>query len=243
MGLGEMALARTGRPEQERVFALGDEAGGGELEDERAVDLLVEGEVEAVEGAVGVAEAGLLVSPGEQAVLAPLEFVGDERSDDLFDLGLLPARFEDVGHSLAPYRACPRPGIFSLTPHEGDAGFDGGANVLLRTAPGPGPTALGRAAGGRHEHSGRADLAAVRATCPPPAPAQPAVSRATTSRGPAGRNARCPRPGRLIFRTKLTKAAAARDTRWRTHGPPPVNPTTSESRTFGKAPMRTAGAA
>ena len=77
--LGEMALARTGRPEQERVFALGDEAGGGELEDERAVDLLVEGEVEAVEGAVGVAEAGLLVSPGEQAVLVPLEFVSDER--------------------------------------------------------------------------------------------------------------------------------------------------------------------
>ena len=98
-----MALARTGRPEQERVFALGDEAGGGELEDERAVDLLVEGDGEAVEGAVGVAEAGLLVSPGEQAVLAPLEFVGDERSDEvgghLFDLGLLPARFEDVGHS------------------------------------------------------------------------------------------------------------------------------------------------
>ena len=79
-----MALARTGRPEQERVFALGDEAGGGELEDERAVDLLVEGEVEAVEGAVGVAEAGLLVSPGEQAVLAPLER-GDEVGGHLFD--------------------------------------------------------------------------------------------------------------------------------------------------------------
>ena len=47
-----MALARTGRPEQECVFALGDEAGGGELEDERAVALLVEGEVEAVERAV-----------------------------------------------------------------------------------------------------------------------------------------------------------------------------------------------
>ena len=103
-GLGEMALARTGRPEQERVFALGDEAGGGELEDERAVDLLVEGEVEAVERAVGVAEAGLLVSPGEQAVLAPLEFVSDERGDHidrghLFDLSLLQARFEDVSHS------------------------------------------------------------------------------------------------------------------------------------------------
>ena len=64
-GLGNVALARTGRADQEGVFALGDETRGGELEDERAVDLLVEDEVEAVERAVGVAESGLLVSPGE----------------------------------------------------------------------------------------------------------------------------------------------------------------------------------
>ena len=42
-GLGEMALARTGRTDQECVFALGDEPRGGEFEDEGAVDLLVEG--------------------------------------------------------------------------------------------------------------------------------------------------------------------------------------------------------
>ena len=77
-GLGDVALARTGRAEKQSVFALGDEAGGGELEDECAVDLPVEGEVEAVEGAVGVAESGLLVSPGEEAVLTTLELVGDE---------------------------------------------------------------------------------------------------------------------------------------------------------------------
>ena len=65
-GLGDVALAGTGRTEQECVFALGDEACGGEFEDERAVDFLVEGEVEAVERAVGVTEAGLLVAPGEQ---------------------------------------------------------------------------------------------------------------------------------------------------------------------------------
>ena len=74
-GLGQVALARTGWADQEDVFALGDETRGGELEDQRAVDLLVEGEVEAVERAFGVAEAGLLVAPGEQPVLAPLEFV------------------------------------------------------------------------------------------------------------------------------------------------------------------------
>ena len=104
MAWARWLLPVPGGPEQERVLALGDEAGGGELEDEGAVDLLVEGEVEAVERAVGVAEAGLLVAPGEQAVLAALELVGDERGDEverrhLLDLSLLQARFEQVGHS------------------------------------------------------------------------------------------------------------------------------------------------
>ena len=48
-GLGEMALAGAGRAEEERVLVLGDEAAGGELEDEAAVHLLVEVEVEGVE--------------------------------------------------------------------------------------------------------------------------------------------------------------------------------------------------
>ena len=65
-GLGEVTLARTGLADEQNVFALGDEACGGELEDERAVDLLVEGEVEAVERAVGVPESGLLVPGGRR---------------------------------------------------------------------------------------------------------------------------------------------------------------------------------
>ena len=56
-GLGEVALAGAGRAEEERVLALRDEARGGELVDQRAVHLLVEVEVEAVERAVRVAEA------------------------------------------------------------------------------------------------------------------------------------------------------------------------------------------
>ena len=82
----------------------GDEACGGELEDERAVDLLVEGEVEAVERAVGVPESGLFVPAGEQAVLAALELVGDERGEQvdgghLLGLGLEQTRLEDVCHA------------------------------------------------------------------------------------------------------------------------------------------------
>src|SRR2546427_8889558 len=67
-GLGEMTLARAGRAKEDDVLALGEEAAGGEREDEVAVHLLVEGEVEAVEGLVGVAKLGLLESAGEAAV-------------------------------------------------------------------------------------------------------------------------------------------------------------------------------
>ena len=49
MRLREVALAGAGRSEEERVLVLADEARGGELEDERAVHLLVEVEVEGVE--------------------------------------------------------------------------------------------------------------------------------------------------------------------------------------------------
>ena len=69
-GLGEMALAGAGRAEEEHVLALVDEAAVGELEDETAVHLLVEVEVEGVERLVAVAEAGVLDAALEQPVAA-----------------------------------------------------------------------------------------------------------------------------------------------------------------------------
>jgi hypothetical protein len=60
--LRDVALAGAGRPEEERVLVLHDEAGGGELEDERAVHLLVEIEVEGVERLARVAEGGVALS-------------------------------------------------------------------------------------------------------------------------------------------------------------------------------------
>ena len=56
-GLCQMALAGAGRAEKQRVFAPIDEVPGGEFEDQPAVQLLVEVEVEAVEGLCGVAKA------------------------------------------------------------------------------------------------------------------------------------------------------------------------------------------
>ena len=69
-GLREVALARAGRPEEERVFALLDEARRGQIVDQCAVHLLIEIKVEAVEGAVGIAKAGLLVPAFTEPVLA-----------------------------------------------------------------------------------------------------------------------------------------------------------------------------
>ena len=96
-------LAVPGGLSKEHVFALGDEARGRELVDEGPIHLPVEGEVEGLERAVRVAEPGLLVPAGEQAVVAPLELVGDERGDEIdrrerFGLGVVQARFEDIGH-------------------------------------------------------------------------------------------------------------------------------------------------
>jgi transposase InsO family protein len=76
--LGKVALAGAGAAEEEAVLPLGDEAAGGELEDERTVHLLVEVEVEGVERLVGIAEAGLLEPAVEQPVLAREQLVLDE---------------------------------------------------------------------------------------------------------------------------------------------------------------------
>src|SRR5207253_9574748 len=81
--LGEMTLARAGGAEKDDVLALGEEAAGGEREDEVAVHLLVEGEVEAVEGLVGVAKLGLLEAAGEEAIGAAGEFVLEEEGEEV----------------------------------------------------------------------------------------------------------------------------------------------------------------
>src|SRR5262249_50880472 len=57
-GVGEVALPGAGRAEKEGIRMLGDPVAGGQLEDEGAVHLPVEIEVEGVQALAGVAEAG-----------------------------------------------------------------------------------------------------------------------------------------------------------------------------------------
>ncbi len=103
-GLRQMALPGAGRAEEERVFALLDEAAGGQLVDERPIHLLVEIEVEAVERAIGIAEARLLGAPLEQPVLPAQELVTDERGDEVergqaFRLRLAESGLQHAGHA------------------------------------------------------------------------------------------------------------------------------------------------
>ena len=77
-GLRQVTLAGAGRAEKQRVFMLVDEAAGGQVEDEAAIHLLVEVEVEVVERLVRIAEARLFLPPLQQTVAATREFVGDQ---------------------------------------------------------------------------------------------------------------------------------------------------------------------
>src|SRR5882757_11424440 len=102
--LGEMALAGAWRPEKQRVLVLGDEVTGGELVDGPAVHLLVELEVEVVEGLVRFAEVSVLRASLEQAIGATSELIGDEHGHQVdgshvFGLRLQQATLEDGGHT------------------------------------------------------------------------------------------------------------------------------------------------
>src|SRR5439155_19845893 len=105
-----MALTRPRWTEEEHVLALADEACGGQLVDQGAVHLLVEIEVEAVQGAARIAEAGLLGAALEEPVLSPQELGGGEGRDEvdgrrLLGLGLAKARVQDIRQAGEPERA------------------------------------------------------------------------------------------------------------------------------------------
>jgi hypothetical protein len=96
-----VALPRPWWPEKEGVFATADEGGGRQIEDEGAIHLLVEIEIEAVERLAGIAEAGLLVASVTEPVLSTLQFVADEHRDEIewrhaFGLRMLQAGWEYV---------------------------------------------------------------------------------------------------------------------------------------------------
>jgi hypothetical protein len=76
-----------------------DEGAGGQVEDQTAIHLLVEVEVEVVESPLWVAKLGLLGPALEQAIAATSEFVGDQAGEEVdgghgFGLSLVETGFE-----------------------------------------------------------------------------------------------------------------------------------------------------
>src|SRR2546430_3221248 len=60
-----------------------DEGAGGQVEDQTAIHLLVEVEVEVVESALRVAKLGLLGPALQQAIAATSEFVRDQTGEEV----------------------------------------------------------------------------------------------------------------------------------------------------------------
>ena len=96
--LGEVALADPRGSEEEDVAVFPDEAAGGELHDLASIDRGVEAEVEVFDRA-SIAEAGGLDAPGDGAIVADGELVGDDELEELgvtqaVSLGLLDPHLE-----------------------------------------------------------------------------------------------------------------------------------------------------
>ena len=78
----------------------GDEVSGGEVEDEAAVHLLVEVEVEVIQCLLRIAELGGLSAAIQQTVTATMQFIGDEDGDEInrshaFCLSLMKTSFQN----------------------------------------------------------------------------------------------------------------------------------------------------
>src|ERR1022692_4704467 len=103
-GLRQVTLAGAGWAEKQGIFVARDEGASGQIEDQAAIHLLVESEVEVVEGLVRVAELGLLFPPLQQALAAQGQFVGDQTGEQVdgsewFGLGLAQTGLQRGDHS------------------------------------------------------------------------------------------------------------------------------------------------
>lgn len=96
--MGKVAFADSGWAEQEEVAGLVDKSSGGEVVDLGAVDGGVEGEVEVFKGSY-FTEGGGFGAPGDGALLADVEFVGEDGAEEFFvgevvAAGFLEAKFK-----------------------------------------------------------------------------------------------------------------------------------------------------
>jgi hypothetical protein len=78
-----VTFAASGWTEKQGVFALADEGAGGQIEDQAAIHLGVELEVEVVQSLVGIAELRLLCGAAPAGARCGRQFVGDQDGDQV----------------------------------------------------------------------------------------------------------------------------------------------------------------
>ena len=106
-GLCQMTFSGAGRTEKQSIFVTGDEGAGGQVEDQTAIHLGVEVEVEVVQGFLRVAKLSLLAPALQQTIATTSEFVRDQAGDQVdgwhgFDLSLVETSFEHCCDSTQP---------------------------------------------------------------------------------------------------------------------------------------------
>src|SRR5580704_5170856 len=99
-----MTFAGAAGAEKQRVLPLSDKGAGGQIENQTAVHLRVETEVEIIQSSLRVAEGRLFTPPLQQTVTAPGQLIGDQTRDQIdrshgFGLSLAQPCFEYSGHA------------------------------------------------------------------------------------------------------------------------------------------------
>ena len=118
---GDEGLAGAGGPGDEHVVVLGDPAAGGELAEQRLVELTLGPIVDGLDAGLGQAELGLLERALQAAVLAGEPLGVDEQAEALVEgeggvIGACAAALARRGPSRggAGRRACRGSGLFSI---------------------------------------------------------------------------------------------------------------------------------
>src|SRR5262249_40597668 len=102
--LGQVTFAGTGWTQKKGVLMASDERCGRQIEDQAAIHLLVEVEIEVIERHLRIAKLCLFPSPLQESVAAASQIIGDQTGEEVdgyhrFCLGLLQAGFKYGGHA------------------------------------------------------------------------------------------------------------------------------------------------
>ena len=81
--LSQVAFSGAGRTQEQSILMFGDKASRSQIEDQRAVELFVEGELKVLQGLLRITELSLFLAAFEQSVTTAGKFIGDQAGDQI----------------------------------------------------------------------------------------------------------------------------------------------------------------